>query len=196
MTAAAPQHHLTGDELDALLAGTSPARVASHLETCGECRTLVAADRDLVDAIARLPLLEPAPGFEQRVMARVSVVGAGEAVVAVPGGRVAAARRRALWGGLAVGGSVAAGLGWAALHPAAAADLASPVVGRTGHALWLSLQRLTDTAHSLGWMTGIRGAIATPLRAMGIATLAAATYAAALGGLGRLLAEPAPHARW
>ncbi len=195
MTPAAAQH-LTGDELDALLDGTSTARTASHLETCRECCTLVAADRELVDAIARLPLLEPAPGFEQRVLARISVVGAGESAVVVPGGRAAAARRRALWGGLALGGSLAGGLAWAGLHPEAAASLASPVVGRAGHALWLSLQHLTDTAHSLGWTSGIRGAIATPLRALGITALAAATYAAALGGLGRLLAEPAPHAGW
>ncbi len=169
----------------------------SHLETCRDCRNLVAADRDLVDALARLPLLEPAPGFEQRVLARVAVVGAGEAAVA--------ALLAAAWPQRAAGccgerwrWADRSRPGWGGRRCIRLRRLVWPRrwSARPGHALWQSLQRLTDTAHNLGWISGIRGALATPLRALAITALAAATYAAALGGLGRLLAEPAPHAGW
>ncbi len=193
MTSAAASH-LTGDELDAAIDGTPGSRAASHLETCSDCRLLVAADRDLVRRLAQLPQLEPAPGFERRVLAQVAI--GGSRAVAAPTERSLAARRRMWWGGLAVGGSVAAALGWAALNPAAAAGVASPVVGQAGHALWHALQGATNAAHDLGWLAGIRGAIATPLRVLGFAAVGGAIYAAALGGLGRLLAEPAPDARW
>jgi hypothetical protein len=197
-THAAP--HLSGDELDAILQGTVPEHAASHLETCSACRTLVAADRELVDAITRLPLLEPAPGFEQRVMARVSVGGAGAAaaVAAAPtvSERAVAARRRALWAALAGGGAVLAGFGWAAVHPAAASGLVSPILGQAGHTLWQGLQHSVALLNDQGWLSGLRQLIGTPVRALVLVAAAAGIYAAALGGLGRLLAEPTPDAGW
>jgi hypothetical protein len=66
-----PTVHITAEDLDLLLAGTPPAATLAHLAGCRECRQVAARDRAVVVALARLPRLEPSPGFADRVMARI-----------------------------------------------------------------------------------------------------------------------------
>ena len=73
---------------------------------------MVTLDARVVTAIRALPLLEPAPGFEQRVMARVAV--GAHARPESPWSRsprAIAARRRGVIAAVLAGGAMAAGFG-------------------------------------------------------------------------------------
>jgi hypothetical protein len=65
--------HLTADELDLLLEGSFPEGVRNHLNACPDCDRLVREERQVVQAVASLPLHVPRADFEDRVMARVLI---------------------------------------------------------------------------------------------------------------------------
>lgn len=92
---------MTCDDVDALAAeaalglvsGADRAALLVHLESCDRCRALVGAMAEVADQLlAAAPQAEPPPGFEQRVLARLTgrsrrwpavVVGAAAAAVLV-----------------------------------------------------------------------------------------------------------------
>lgn len=190
--------HLTADELDALLTGTPTGRVTSHLATCPPCQDMVALDRAVVAALGTLPPFDPAPGFEGRVMARVTVRSPLiEGRLVLPRSpRETAARRRVAIGGLVLGGVLAAGFAWAAANPDAAAGLTTPALRDLGETLWVSVQGLSANAMEQPWFGAVRDALATPARALPAVAGVIALYSAALVGFRRLLAEPATDAGW
>src|SRR5882672_2219980 len=65
--------HLTADQIDQLLQAAPPRLVAFHLETCLDCRDLVAAERSLVASLAQLNPVDPPAGFAERVLERVAL---------------------------------------------------------------------------------------------------------------------------
>jgi len=68
--------HLLPDEIDQLLdgeAGFGVAPLLAHVENCPKCRAELAAARQLVSALERLPHFAPSPLFRDRVMAQVQV---------------------------------------------------------------------------------------------------------------------------
>lgn len=69
--------HPTPDRLEAYVEGSlsdaDRAVLESHLVSCARCQTEVEEWRALFAALASLPLLEPSPGFADRVMAGVTV---------------------------------------------------------------------------------------------------------------------------
>lgn len=69
-----PAPHLTADDLDAFHSGSLASDVRLHLETCEACRSLAAADLELVRGLESLPSFAPSEDFADRVMARVSIV--------------------------------------------------------------------------------------------------------------------------
>lgn len=69
-----PAPHLTADDLDAFHSGSLTTDVRLHLETCESCRSLAAADLEVVRALESLPSLAPSEDFADRVMARVPIV--------------------------------------------------------------------------------------------------------------------------
>jgi hypothetical protein len=72
MTEALPGH-LTPEQLDAILDDGVPAPLAFHLETCEPCRTLVATERKLIEALSALRPQSPPPTFADGIMARVAL---------------------------------------------------------------------------------------------------------------------------
>jgi len=189
--------HLTADELDLLVAGVSAPRAMSHCETCPECHRLLELDPMVVHALSTATRPDPAPGFTDRVMARVTV-GAlpTPATVSSPTPRELAARRRVLVGSLLTGGVVAAGFVWAAANPAAAGKLATPALQDVGQSLWLWLQTVAANAVDQPWFGAARDAVGTPIRAIAVLGAVAGLYALTLTGLRHLLAEPASDAGW
>jgi hypothetical protein len=186
-------NHLTEDELDALLLGAGSPRAMSHLATCTSCAAMRALDTRLVTALGTLPMWEPAAGFSNRVMARVSI---HPVVVAQPlplTARERSARRRVVVASLAAGSALAAGFVWAVAHPAAAAfGWSTPALADAGQSLWVTLQSVAEQP----WLNSIRGTLTTPARAFPVLVGALGAYALALVGLSRLLTEPATDARW
>lgn len=67
-----PQH-LTTDEIELWAQGLLPAARALHLTDCSLCRTEAERERKIILALVQLPRYAPAPGFADRVMARVTV---------------------------------------------------------------------------------------------------------------------------
>ncbi len=185
-------HHLTADELDAILDGTTIERASTHVAECTICRTMVDLDRQVVDALALLSHIDPAPGFAPRVMARVSIHAPPVEVTV----RAQSARRRVAVGAVLVGAAVTGGFAWAASHPSEALALADPALQGIAQTLWTSLQAAAANMVEQPWFDGTRDLLAAPARAVPIIGAAAALYAAALVGLRRLLAEPVPDARW
>ena len=122
--------------LEASLEGAERAVVESHLTHCDRCQAEVAELRSLFAALDGLPMLEPTPGFTDRVMERVKV----RRPVAVT---VAAWTEE--WLERITPQSTR---GWAA----AAAVLALPVIGATVLVAWL-LSQPGVSAQGL-WMVG------------------------------------------
>lgn len=188
--------HLTADELDALLAGIGTTRAESHTATCRLCHEMVRLDRQVVAALGALPpvTLPIRSDFEDRVMARVDLRSAPVVATVTP--RAVAARRRFLGLTLAGGAAVAAGFAWAAVDPDRANGLSGAALGGMADSLWLSLQTMVANTAEQPWFTTVRNALATPAQALPFVIVGAGAYAAALAGLGRLLAEPATDAGW
>lgn len=122
--------------LEESLESAERAVVESHLTRCDRCQTEVAELRSLFAALGGLPMLEPTPGFADRVMERVEV----RRPVAVT---VAAWTEE--WLERITPQSTP---GWAA----AAAVLALPVIGATVLVAWL-LSQPGVSAQGL-WMIG------------------------------------------
>ena len=189
--------HLNADELDLLVAGGNAPRAASHCATCAECQRLLQADRRVVRALADIPRPDPAPGFADRVMSRVTVAPLpSPATVSSHSVREVAARRRVLVASLLTGGIVAAGFAWATANPAAAGRLTNPALQDVGQSLWLWLQAAAANAAEQPWLGAARDALGTPIRAFAALGAVAACYALTLTGLRHLLTEPAPDAGW
>jgi hypothetical protein len=68
--------HLLPDEFDLLVDGEEGfgvAPLAAHVEGCATCRAEVAARRQVVAVLERLPHIDPSPLFAYRVMTKVQV---------------------------------------------------------------------------------------------------------------------------
>lgn len=189
-------HHLTADELDGLLDGNTVARIASHLETCTLCRTMVELDHRVVVALSALPAFDPTAGFADRVMHRVTLHRPPVEIAVVVSPRERAARRRVAVAALIAGGTVATGFAWAAANPADAFSWSSPALQGVGQTVWASIQAVAANASEQPWFSGLRDTLVSPARVLPALIIVAGVYAAALVGLRRLLAEPAADAGW
>ncbi len=196
---ASPLNHLTADELDALHEGQRLLRATSHLETCPDCRALLASDTQLIAALEALPTWDPSPEFLSTVMSRIErpVLHPVTAVVpGVPSPREKSARRRVVVASLLTSGLVTAGFAWAFVDPDAAIGLVQPAFQQLTGTLWTSLQAMSANTVEQPWFTAFRDALATPARAVPVLFVAGGLYAALLLGLRRLLTRPAADAGW
>lgn len=192
----ANMNHLTADELDALLVGTSLPHAMSHLATCPPCVAMRELDARLVTALSGLPTWEPAADFPERVMARVQIRPVLAELPRVLTPRERSARRRVLVALATTGGALAAGLAWAVANPTTALGWTAPTVAEAGQSLWITVQTIAANTAEQPWFDSVRDALATPARAFPVLVGVLGAYALALVGLRRLLAEPATDAGW
>src|SRR6266404_1973300 len=68
-----PGPHLTPDDLDAWLVGALAPTAQDHLSHCPSCQERADTEREIVALLGALPRVSPAPGFADRVMARVTL---------------------------------------------------------------------------------------------------------------------------
>lgn len=196
---ASPLTHLTADELDALHEGQRLLRATSHLETCPDCRALLANDTKLIAALEALPTWDPSPAFLAMVMSRIERPVLRPVVAVAPGApspRERSARRRVLVASLLTSGLVTAGFAWAFVDPDSAVGLVQPAFQQLTGSLWTSLQAMSANTVEQPWFSTFRDALATPTRAVPVLFAAAGLYAVALLGLRRLLTRPAADAGW
>jgi len=181
--------HLTPDDLDALLVGSMSAPVRTHLGECGSCRSLAATDRAVVTRLERLPRFSPAPGFPDRVMARVSIAGSPVRsilglTVRLPTSRLAASIAAVLAIGLVT--SVVWTLGNREVL-AAWGQQATALVDRW---LWLGLQTLAANLTEQPWYDSARAAVGSPVRLAAASVAIVATWSAGILALKRLVTAP------
>jgi hypothetical protein len=187
-----PGPHLTPDDLDAWLAGGLPPAAQAHLAFCSACQERADTEREIVSLLGALPLMSPAPGFADRVMARVSV----PQVLAVPSlrSRVFASRRSMAVAAsllVLVAGSMAGSIAWTLGHQHTLAALGTWLAGQAGQVAWVGLRGVASNFIEQPWFAGLRSLAASPGR-LGLASaLAMLAYLIGVLALRRLLALPA-----
>jgi hypothetical protein len=187
--------HLMPEDLDQWVEGALPAERESHLRACPECQALADAERVLVMRLTALPLFNPRPGFEERVLDRVpipvtSFAGAWRfwrtRVFANPVSVGMAA-------GVAVllGGSMAASAAWAAAHQDTITRVGPWLLAQGQQLFWQGVNSATSVLQQQPWYGQLRTEL-TPGRLAAAATATLAVYVAGVMALRRLLALPSP----
>ena len=186
--------HLSPDDIDALLANDARAHALEHLDTCADCAARYAAEREVVERLATLPMSAPSADFADRVMARVALPDPF-ALHALGGGRRRLfASRRSLAAAasvvLVLGAAMAASIVWSLGNRETLAAAGTWVGNEAVSWLWLGIRGAASNLMEQPWYDRARGLLGAPAR---IAMLSAAASLAYLGGvlvLRRLMALP------
>jgi hypothetical protein len=189
-----PGPHLTPDDLDAWLAGALAPAAQAHLAGCPACQERADTEREIVAMLGALPLLTPAAGFADRVMARVRMpepVAVGTLTL-LRRRAVASRRNMAIAASvlLVLLGSMAGSVVWTLAHQDTLAAIGGWLTAQAGQAAWLGVRGVASNVIEQPWFTGLRNLAASPGR-LGLAL--ALTMLAYLGGIlafRRLLALP------
>lgn len=192
-----PVYHLSPDAVDLWLdGGALPPAEERHLGACPVCRELLTTERFVVDQLAALGSLTPAPGFEERVMAAVHLPDPfALRRLAAARSRITASPRSlalAVVVALALVGSMGASIAWSLANPEFLARAGEWAMSRGGDLLWSAVRGGASALLAQPWFDVARGAVGTPLRLALASGMAALLYVSALLLLRRLLALPAP----
>jgi hypothetical protein len=190
-----PGPHLTPDDLDAWLAGALAPAAQAHLAGCPACQERADTEREIVAMLSALPLLSPAPGFADRVMARVRVPEPVTVSTFALLRRKAFATRRSTAIAasllLLVLGSMAGSIVWTLAHQDTLAALGGWLMTQAGQAAWLGIRGVASNFIEQPWFAGLRTLAASPGR-LGLASaLAMLAYLGGIWAFRRLLALPA-----
>jgi hypothetical protein len=189
-----PGPHLTPHDLDAWLAGALAPAAQAHLAGCPACQARADTEREIVAMLGGLPLLSPAPGFADRIMARVRVPQPVTVSTLASVRRWAFATRRhsAIAVSLLVvlacsmGGSIV----WTLAHQDTLAALGNWLATQAGQAAWLGVRGVASNFIEQPWFSGLRSLAASPGR-LGLASaLAMLAYLGGILAFRRLLALP------
>jgi anti-sigma factor RsiW len=186
--------HLSPDEIDACVSGAASAALQQHLEECPACLEQVRVDREIAELIGALPLMGPAEGFADRVMARVAIPDPFAL-------RSWQATRRRLFATkkslavaatlvLALLGSMAGSIVWSLANQETLASLGAWLFAQGGQAVWLGVQGLATNLIEQPWYTGLRSLVEDPGRLAALSAVGSFLYLGCLLALRRLLAVP------
>jgi hypothetical protein len=187
--------HLTPDDFDAWLAGALLPAAQDHLAQCVACWERAETEREIVDLLGALPLMSPAPGFADRVMARVTVPQPLTAPAAASlRSRIFATRRSmALAASLLVlvAGSMTGSVVWTLGHQDTLAALGGWITSQAGQAAWIAVRGVASTFMEQPWFAGFKALASSPGRLALASALALTAYLGGVLALRRLLALPA-----
>ena len=189
-----PGPHLKPDDLDAWLGGALAPAAQAHIAGCPACQERADTEREIVLMLGALPLLSPAAGFAERVMARVRVPEPiAVSTFATLRRRAFATRRNtAIAAGLLIAllGSMAGSIVWTLGHQQTLAALGGWLTAQAGQAAWLGVRGVASGFIEQPWFAGLRSLAASPGR-LGLASaLAVFAYVGGILALRRLLALP------
>jgi anti-sigma factor RsiW len=186
--------HLSADEIDACLSGAPALELQQHLDQCQACLEQVRADREMAEQIAALPLMSPAEGFAERVMAAVVIPDpfAIRSLQATRRRLFATPKSLALASGLALFllSSMAGSVIWSLTHQEALASIGSWFFAQGAQALWLGVQGLASNVIEQPWYDGFKSLAENPGRLAVLSALGSLAYLGGLFALRRLLAAP------
>ena len=189
-----PGTHLSPDEIDSWLSGNLAREWQQHLDQCQTCLERVRIEREIVDQIATLPLMSPADGFSDRVMASVSVPDPFSIRSLQATQRRVFATRRSLALAASVTllilGSMAGSIAWSLANQETLASIGNWLLTAGGQVAWLSLRGVASNVIEQPWYTGIRSLLENPGRLAVASALATTVYLAGVLALRRLLALP------
>lgn len=189
-----PGTHLSPDEIDAWLAGNLPEEWHRHLEQCEDCLERARTEQEIVDQIAGLPLMDPATGFAERVMASVSIPDpfAIRSLQATRRRLLSSRKSLAVAASLAVLllGSMAGSIAWSLSHQEVLTSAGSWLLSQVTQAAWLGLRSVASSIIEQPWYTSARSLLENPLRLAVGSALATAVYLGGVIALRRLLALP------
>ncbi|MFL5461688.1 MAG: hypothetical protein ACJ8AP_09275 [Gemmatimonadales bacterium] len=189
-----PGSHLSADEIDACLIGVPAPEIQRHLDQCSQCLEQVKMDREIADQVAALPLISPAAGFADRVMARVvvpdpfamrSLQATRRRLFSTPKSFATAAGFALLLLGSMVGSVV-----WSLGHQETLAALGSWLFAQGGQAVWLGVQGLASNLLEQPWYDGLKSLADNPGRLALFSALGSFAYLSGLIALRHLLAAP------
>jgi hypothetical protein len=187
----APGPHLSPDDVELWLNGTLDAARTRHLDLCPECFDRAQAEREIVEQLASLPLMAPAPGFEDRVMTQVRV--ADPFALRSIRQRIFATRRSmAIAAGLALAlvGSMAASVAWSLANQELLVSAGNWVLSQGSQAGWLALRGLASNFIEQPWYESARSFADHPGRLGAALGALALAYLSGMFALRRLLALP------
>jgi anti-sigma factor RsiW len=186
--------HLSADEFDACLSGVQTPEIQRHLDQCPECLEQLKTDREIAEQISTLPLMSPADGFTERVMARVIVPDpfAIRSLQATQRRLFASPRSLATAAGFALLllGSMLGSVVWSLGHQETLSSFGSWLFAQGGQALWLGLQGLASNLLEQPWYNGFKSLAQNPARLALFSGVASFAYLGGLLVLRRLLTVP------
>lgn len=192
--------HLTPEDLDLWLAGGLPPGRLVHLDDCPDCFALAHAERRVVALIAALPVIAPAAGLADRVMAAVRVppapVRAPWRVLVHPSLLGPRWRVLAAAAVVAVAGA-SASAAWSLAHPEAFPAASAWVAGEASQWFWITVRTLASNVAEQPWYGAARSLLGSPARAALVSACGILLYASGIVAMRRLLTPVArgPHAR-
>jgi hypothetical protein len=186
--------HLSPDEIDAWLAGTLPQEWQQHLDHCQSCLEQARAEREIAEQIAALPLLSPAVGFADRVMAQVAVPDP----FAIRSFQAARRRLFATRKSLAFAasltllllGSMAGSIVWTLSNQDTLTSIGGWVMTEGAQVGWLSVRGLASNVIEQPWYHVLRSFAESPARLALASAVASLAYLGGVIALRRLLALP------
>jgi hypothetical protein len=188
------ESHLSADEIEAWLSGATAPELQRHLDQCQECLEQVRADRDIAEQIAALPMMGPAAGFADRVMASVVIPDpfAIRSLQATRRRLFATPKSFAFAAGLLVFllSSMAGSIAWTVTHQETMAAIGSWILTQGGQALWLGLRGVASNFIEQPWYDGARSLVDNPGRLALISAVGSLAYLGGVFALRRLLAVP------
>jgi hypothetical protein len=189
-----PGTHLSPDEIDSWLSGNLAREWQQHLDQCQSCLERARIEREIVDQIATLPLLSPADGFSDRVMASVSVPDPFSIRSLQATRRRLFATRRSLAVAasltLLILGSMGGSIAWSLANQETLASIGNWLLTAGGQMAWLSLRGVASNVIEQPWYTGVRSLLENPGRLAVASALATTVYLIGVLALRRLLALP------
>lgn len=188
--------HLTPEDLDAWLAGALAPAAQEHLAGCPGCQERADTEREIVALVSGLQLMSPAPGFADRVMARVAVPQPVQVrTLDLLRRRVLASRSSMAFAAgllLVMLGSMAGSIVWTIGHQETLAALGSWLTAQAGQAAWLGVRGVASNFIEQPWFAGFRELASSPARLAIASGLALLAYLSGVLALRRLLALPTP----
>ncbi|MBM4188410.1 MAG: hypothetical protein FJ206_14000 [Gemmatimonadetes bacterium] len=183
-----PAKHLTADDLDAFHSEALTKEMQLHLETCEDCRYLVAADRELVELLGRLPVLEPQAGFVDRVMTRVTIAEP----VPVPVLSFPRLTRSRVGGLLAAAAGICLSVAWSATNRAALDGWLIAAQSTAVDSVTALAQATMANLAGQSWYESARQIVGSPLRTAVVVAASGVLYLTGIVALRRLITPSGP----
>ena len=188
------ESHLSADEIEAWLTGALAPALQRHVDQCQVCLEQLRVEREIADQIAALPLLSPAPGFSDRVMASVIVPDpfAIRSLQATRSRLLATPKSFALAASLTLLllGSMAGSILWSLTHQQTLMSLGSWLLTQGGQAAWFGVRSVASNFIEQPWYDSARALVQNPSRLALVSALASLAYLSGVVALRRLLAPP------